>query len=104
MHNYNVIDITHWGVSAVVLVLMLFTKWSLSKNQNVTDGQTDRQTEIANLIIVGWLHATHLKIHIHCKTKLPHSVFQKLYSCVNPSQKLYEIKLLIRADNLLQVK
>ena len=30
MHNYNatlVIDITHWDVSAVVLVLMMFTKW-----------------------------------------------------------------------------
>ena len=32
---------THWDVSAVVLVLMLFTKWGPSNNQNVTDGRTD---------------------------------------------------------------
>ena len=41
------IDITHWDVSAVVLVLMLSTKWGPSNNQNLTDGQT----EIVNLIV-----------------------------------------------------
>ena len=33
--------LTHWDVSAVVLVLMLFTKWDPSNNQNLTDGRTD---------------------------------------------------------------
>ena len=31
------IDITHWDVSAVVLVLMLFTKWGPSNNQQGTN-------------------------------------------------------------------
>ena len=30
---------------------MLFTKWGQSNNQNLTDGRTDRQTEIINLIV-----------------------------------------------------
>ena len=39
------IDITHWDVSAVVLVLMLFTKWGPSNNQNLTDGQTEENRQ-----------------------------------------------------------
>ena len=54
---------SHIGiVSAVVLVLMLFTKWGPSNNQKPywrtdgrtdgqMDGRTDRQTEIINLIV-----------------------------------------------------
>ena len=30
---------------------MLFTKWGPSNNQNLTDGRTDGQTEIINLIV-----------------------------------------------------
>ena len=39
------IDIIYWSVSAVVLVLMLFTKWGPSNNQNLTDGRTDGRTD-----------------------------------------------------------
>ena len=43
----ELIDITHWDVSAVVLVLMLFTKWGLSNHTKslLTDGRTDGRTD-----------------------------------------------------------
>ena len=66
MHNYNVtlvhcIDITHWDVNAVVLVLVLFTKWGPSNNQNITDGRTDGNLQ-SNSRVHG-LHATCPKIN-----------------------------------------
>ena len=50
---------SQWGVSAVVLVVMLFTKWSPWNNQNVPDRQTDGNRQSNS-----WLHATRPKINL----------------------------------------
>ena len=62
MHNYNITlvksqsqyhpsQITNWDFRTAVLVVMLFTKWSPSNNQIVTDGTTLHDINLANNII-----------------------------------------------------
>ena len=57
-------DITHWDINIVILVVIMFTKWSLSNNQNVTDVLTHERMKI--VIIIDWLHANCSNIKLNC--------------------------------------